>query len=712
MNQERYQQILVVARDPQCLEALRLWLNTQKDYQWQSCDSLSETGWQLDRNRFDAILLAAEGLEVDPAEAVNHVLRRAPRTPLVQILGQSPEQNGHRLEGAADHLPMQLLHSGDQGSAARRIIDRAIQEWNWKSAATVAALQATAAQDVLWSIDWKTKRLQVSPRLAEILGDGFVQAKLADFLDRIHPQDRSGMERNLHQVVDGHQTLWVGEFRLQKTSGEWHWFACRGALHLDGMGKADRLAGSWTDIQEKKQAPEEKPDHNRFHDAVTGLPNRNYLVDRLWRAIRRSKRRPDYRFAVLALELEGFEALQQRLNPSGLDEMFIEVARRLVSRSRAVDTVARIRDGQFALMLDDLKNPRNVLMVAERLQDELALPMEIGAEKLNLQACIGAALNTSPYPWPEDILQAATQACQTSKEAGKGLPELADRSSQYQIRARLKLEKDLRSALPANQLDIHYQPTVHLTTGRITGLEGLLRWHHPERGLLLAEDFITLADEAGLLDAMGAWSLQAACRHLRALEEKDCLPEEFRLTINLAASQFSNRRLLPRLDRLLQETAVSPHHLGFEISEEVLVDCAQQAPKVLAELKQREIAVFLDGFGKGYSSLRSLCELPIHTIKIDRAFIQNLGKNQRDTEVVRIIRNLARTLSVDLVALGIQNDQQIQQLRDLDFSFGQGLLFSEPLNFQQVLEWIDQPLTFQTPQEGSDLDPFLDSPEP
>jgi len=429
-------------------------------------------------------------------------------------------------------------------------------------------------------------------------------------------------------------------------------------------------------VQKKKQ---EALVRSALHDALTGLPNRVVFMDRLERLLKHSKRRSGYRFAVLFLDLDKFKQVNDTHGHHIGDQLLVAVARRLEQCVRQEDTVARIGGDEFAVLLDQVQDPSSVTLVVDRIRDSLGEPFSSEGREAGTTVSIGIALSVSGYDRAEDLLRDADSAMYRAKAAGRDGYVIFDADMHQRALAQRQLEHDLRDALTSEQLAVHYHPVVELDGGAVTGLEALIRWSHPERGILLPADFMPLAEQTGIIVDIGWWVLREACRQLRAWQlEYPGAAFSLTMSVNLSAKQFVHPELVTRIDAILTETGLDPHCLRLDLTEAVVMQNAALAAQLLGELRERGIQICIDDFGTGYSSLRELAGFPISTLKIDRSFIGQL--DGRGHEVVQSIIALGRSMAIDAIAEGVETPEQLEQLRRLGTKFAQGFLFSLPLD--------------------------------
>lgn len=441
------------------------------------------------------------------------------------------------------------------------------------------------------------------------------------------------------------------------------------------------------EVIERKIA-EAKLIHDAFHDSLTDLPNRALFIERLGRVIERTKRLKNYFFAVLFLDLDRFKVVNDSLGHSLGDQLLIGFARRLEIYLRSIDTVARLGGDEFVILLDDIKDIKDATQIADRIQKELTLPFNLSGYEVFITTSIGIALSTTGYDQPEEILRDADTVMYRAKALGKARYEVFDKDMHARAVTLLQLENDLRRALDRQELQVHYQPVVSLKTGRINGFEALVRWQHPQRGLVSPAEFVPIAEETGLIVPIGYWVLREACRQISAWQECYQVTSPLTISVNFSGKQFSQPDLIKQILQILQETALDGKSLKLEITESVLIENAESAAAMFLQLKSLGVQVDIDDFGTGYSSLSYLHRFPIDGLKIDRSFVSRMGVNNENSEIVKTIMTMAHNLDMSVVAEGIETAEQLTQLRALQCEYGQGYFFSKPLNPEAAAAFI------------------------
>ena len=429
---------------------------------------------------------------------------------------------------------------------------------------------------------------------------------------------------------------------------------------------------------------EERTAHDAAHDNLTGLPNRAFFIDHLKRGIARSKRHTDYMFAVLFLDLDRFKNINDSLGHVIADQLLVEIARKLEAAVRPEDMVARFGGDEFVIFLDDIKAVSDATRVANRIHEELVSPFNLGGNEVFTSTSIGIALSVHGYDRPEDCLRDADTAMYRAKAHGKARHEIFDRSMHDRAVALLELETDLRRAVERSEFLVHYQPIVSLETSRISGFEALLRWQHPARGLVFPAEFISAAEETGLIVPIGHWILGEACRQTRIWQEQVGADWPLAISVNLSSKQFLQPDLVERVNQTLLKTGFDPRNLKLEITESVVMENAGEATARIRQFRDLGVELFMDDFGTGYSSLSYLHRFPVDTLKIDRSFISWMGEREEDSEIVRTIVALAHNLHMEVIAEGVETEDQLSNLRALRCEYGQGYYFSRPVDAESA----------------------------
>ena len=547
------------------------------------------------------------------------------------------------------------------------------------------------ASDGLWDWDIAANRIYFSPRWMAMLGheERGCTGTPEDWLSRVHPDDAPRVRVALTAYIQEHSAQFESEYRIRHQDGGYRWVLCRGLVTPGASGKPAWMAGSQADITRRKAA-EEQLLHDAFHDVLTGLPNRALFLDRLERSIKGMRRLPGYMFAVIFLDLDRFKVINDSLGHLAGDQLLIAMSRRLTSCLRANDTVARLGGDEFTVLFEDVKDIAMVTRGVERIQQTLSEPLVLAGHELTVTASIGIALSTQGYERAEDVLRDADIALYRAKAQGRARHELFDTAMHARAVALWQLETDLRVALQRQELRLHYQPIAQLHSGAIIGFEALLRWQHPQRGLLVPGDFLSVAEDTGLIVPIGHWVLHEACRQMRAWQQRwSALCSAF-ISVNLSSKELRQVDLFSQIDQILQQTGLPAASLHIELTETVLIENTERATDLIKGLGQHGVRLAIDDFGTGYSSLSYLHRFPIETLKIDRSFVSRLGPDPSSREMVKTIITLARNMGMTVVAEGHETVEQAEALKELQCECVQGNFFARPMEGEAIAELMDR----------------------
>jgi diguanylate cyclase (GGDEF)-like protein len=440
------------------------------------------------------------------------------------------------------------------------------------------------------------------------------------------------------------------------------------------------------------KALQESKDHFRhaaFHDELTDLPNRALLTEHIKLAIERPRSRDEQFFALLFLDLDRFKNINDSLGHIAGDQLLVATARCLEDCMRPMDTVARLGGDEFAILLDGLDHVDDAILVAERIQQSLTRPFTLNGHEVFVTTSIGITFSNGGYQDPENVLRDADTAMYRAKESGKARYEVFNSTMHSRAVALLKLENDLRRAIERNEFKVYYQPIIDLTTDQVSGFEALVRWYHPDRGLVPPDEFIGIAEETGLIVEVGSMVLREACRQLREWQASAEL-KSLTVAVNLSAKQFAQQDLVKQVKEILRETGLEPRYLKLEITETVVMENAEVARNMLSQLCALGVQLSIDDFGTGYSSLSYLHRFPVTALKIDRSFIGRMGAHGENCEVVKTINTLARNLGMSVVAEGIETEDQLLQLKAMGCDYGQGYHFSRPLTAETAKLFVQE----------------------
>jgi PAS domain S-box-containing protein len=550
------------------------------------------------------------------------------------------------------------------------------------------------AADMIALVDKDGHRLYNSPAYQTVLGYSAEELRHTSSLEQIHPDDRPKVLQAAEKARQSGRGERV-EYRIRHKNGSWRTVESTASAIRNREGETQKLVIVNRDITDRKHA-EEMLVHNAFHDGLTNLPNRALFLDRLQHALTLSKKHENYKFAVLLIDIDEFKIINDSLGHSAGDELLIQVGKRLQESVRRADTVsrprvngnpdkpaddstlARLGGDEFTILLDDIRDAIEAVRVAERMQGELTAPFVINDQEVVISASIGIASSVSPHTQAEDLLRDADIAMYRAKRAGKARCEVFDTGMHASAVRRLTLETDLRKALDQNEFRVYYQPIVSLETGRITGFEALSRWQRPE-GIVPPLEFITVADETGLIIPINRMLLGEACQQVLAWQEQYPANPSLSLSVNVTPKEFAQPDLAGEIGKILGQTGFNPQNLQVEIIETIAMGDAEKDGRKLAQLKGLGVRMGIDDFGTGYSSLSRLRRIPVDTLKIDRVFISNMETDPESLEIVRVIIMLAHNLGLKVVAEGTETAGQIHTLQQLNCESAQGYFYSKPV---------------------------------
>jgi diguanylate cyclase (GGDEF)-like protein/PAS domain S-box-containing protein len=599
---------------------------------------------------------------------VLEVIRRtwtAARLPVIMVTAQSGSRDivGALDLGADDYVTKPI----DYQVALARIrtqLARKDAEDRLRASEERYALAARGANDGLWDWDLSAGTIYYSDRWKSIVGeaDAELEPSPEEWFSRVHADDLPVLRQRLADHLDGRAPHFESEHRIRHEGGSFRWVRARGLAVLGATGEPTRIAGSLSDITSAKVA-----------DPLTGLPNQVLFLDRLeqvWRGAGDGAT-----CAVLFLDLDGFKLVNDSLGQSVGDQLLRAAAERLqdgLGATAGDPTIARLGSDEFAILLPEAAD-LDAVRTADRLQRALAPVFSLGGGDVFVTASIGIATGSS-HGGPRDMLRNAGTAMARAKGLGKGRVELFDPAMRDQVIGRLRLETALHRALDAHEFVPFYQPIVNLATGRLSGFEALIRWRHPERGIVMPSEFVSAIEDNGLIAAIGARLFADVCRQIRAWRDERPGAASIFVGVNFAAPQLDDPGLADRLVEILDETGVDPAQIIVEVTESTAVADLSRAVAVLTQVRDAGMRVVLDDFGTGYSSLACLQSLPITGLKLDRSFIA--GRHEHP-EIVRSVVALAHHLKLGVTAEGVETEQQCAHLRSLGCDLAQGFLFGK-----------------------------------
>ncbi len=546
--------------------------------------------------------------------------------------------------------------------------------------------------DLLFIANYQGRFKRLNPAWQSLLGYSESVLLSQSLWDLAHPDDQKLLQQAKAQLRQGEEVNGL-EIRCRRQDGSYLWVA----WNVVPYPQETLIYGAGRDISQRK-ASEEQLIHETLHDSLTGLENRTCFMERLEIAIKKYHRQTDLSYAVMFIDLDGFKSINDTLGHQVGDQLLVQIAQILRDSVREVDSVARLGGDEFTILLEDVQNLKEVLSIVERIQERLTPSFHLSHHEIFTSASIGIVFGTEQYQDTAALVRDADIAMYRAKANGKSCYEVFNQAMYSQTLHLVELETYLRSAIANQELRLHYQPIVSLKAGTpLNGFEALLRWHHPEKGIIPASEFIPIAEDTGLINSIGEWVLQTACTQFGHWYQTYPHLQGTYLSINISGRQLREESLLRSLNRVLAETHMPATCLKLEITESSLIENTQIAAAILKSIQQHGVQISLDDFGTGFSSLRYLHQFPIDVIKIDRSFVKLIQQGQRERSIIQSIIMLARALGFATVAEGIETPEQLEQLRRLDCESGQGYLFSQPLSTQEMEALLQQNTTVMLP---------------
>ncbi|MGB3135959.1 MAG: EAL domain-containing protein, partial [Nodosilinea sp.] len=587
----------------------------------------------------------------------------------------------------------------DNLSRLAEVVRREVQEAVDRSDRRTAAAELERTKELLqlaiegsgigiWDWQVQTGTVWTSDRCAALMGysPGEISLDRIDtWLQFVHPDDWSLREVALQRHFTGQSSSYGCEFRLHHRLGHWVWVFDRGqVVEWNAAQRPLRMSGTCVDITERHLAEArhrgvaDQMMFNSLHDALTQLPNRNFLMQRLELAIQRCRRNSQLQFAVLFLDLDHFKVVNDSLGHLAGDEVLLTVAQKLRSLIRASDLAARLGGDEFVLLLEDIDSLQEPVRIAERLLQEMQVPLAIGGRNVFLSASVGIVMGCD-YRNPSEPLRDADIAMYRAKAQGRSCYVVFNEAMHLQALQRLQLEQELRHAIDQGELIVYYQPILRLKTRAVYGFEALVRWQHPEHGFVAPDSFIPIAEETGLIVPLDRWVLTQATQQLARWHRQYPHRADLTMSVNCSVKDLLRSDLLGYLTDVLAQTGLQGHHLNLEITEGTLIEDIHSMAKLLKRLKSKGFTVTIDDFGTGYSSLSYLHRLPVDALKIDRSFVMAMEASRRNSDIVETIITLSNRLGLAAIAEGVETQAQLEHLQQLGCELAQGYWFAKPL---------------------------------
>jgi diguanylate cyclase (GGDEF)-like protein/PAS domain S-box-containing protein len=586
------------------------------------------------------------------------------------------EAAAKQAELAETHVAQLNRHIAEQERISNALKE---SEEHFRTAFDHAVGMALVSPDNRW--------LEVNESLSLLLGYSQAELQNKSFRTIIHPDDLGHTLVKMQELLEGIIKSFQLEHRYINQEKEIIWVLSSASLVRGEDGKPKHMVFQVQNISDRKQA-EEQIHYAAFHDALTGLPNRTLISDRMSIAVERAKKSSDYKFAILFIDLDRFKIVNDTMGHEMGDKLLINLSNRLKECIRPIDTVARLGGDEFAVLLDGITNQELAIEITTRIQESLSKPFDLDGQEFFTSASIGISFSSVGYERPEDILRDADTAMYRAKANGKARHEVFDLSMHTRAVEALKLENDLRQSIEKGELQPHFQPIVSLPSGTITGFEALARWEHPERGLISPVDFIPLAEETGLIVPLGMKILKDACQQLRRWQVMFNTPAPLTMSVNLSAKQFAQKDLVEEIRKVIRDAQIEADCIRLEITENIVMENAVSAIETLKQLKSIGVQLSIDDFGTGYSSLSYLHRFPFDILKIDRSFVSRMSTDKDSRSIVETITTLAYKLGKSTVAEGVETEAHKAMLSEFLCDYGQGYLFSKPLNSNDAEEYL------------------------
>jgi diguanylate cyclase (GGDEF)-like protein/PAS domain S-box-containing protein len=635
--------------------------------------------------RHDVYLIDYQLGEHTGLELVREGFAARPAAPVIMLTGHAAYEIDLEATalGVTDYLvkqdldPSSLERSIRYAISHQRTVDLSRSEERY-------ALAVRAANDGIWDWDLLEDRIYFSPRWHAILGqpEQAHDERPGAWFDLVHPDDATGLRSSIADHLDGRTPHLQFEYRMLHTDGHWRWVMVRGLAIWGGDGAPSRMAGSLSDITERRTA-QLRLEHDALHDTLTGLPNRTLFLDRVNQALQRHGREPTAGFAVLFFDIDRFKLVNDSLSHAAGDSLLVALTRRVADALRPGDTVARLGGDEFTVLLENVVDSGEATFVAGRILSSLTTPFVIDGSELSVSVSIGISLST-PGLDAVELMRHADIAMYDAKRRGRARSAVFDDSMHRRVVNRLARERELRQVVEGGLLAIHYQPIIALASGRISGLEALARWPSDWPSVAPLE-FITIAEETGLIGALGEQVMSSALRALAGWRRDGLVSDDVCMSVNLSGRQLEDPGLAEHILAAIEAVGLPAHALRLEITESTLMREVERTQHVFSKVCRSGIGLHLDDFGTGYSSLSALHRFPVDALKIDRSFVATITEADEGNDViVRSTVALAHSLGLPVIAEGIEAAGQLRRLRSLGCEFGQGHLFSAAVNEREA----------------------------
>ena len=607
------------------------------------------------------------------------------------------ETSAKQVEQAQQHVKELSKHIAEQERISHALKE---SEEHFRTAFDHAVGMALVSPTGHW--------LEINESLCMLLGYTKDELKKLSLRTVIHSKDLGQTLVKIQELLDGVLDSFQLETRYLNKNGEIIWVLASASAVRSEDDLPRHLVFQIQNISDRKKA-EQQIRYAAFHDALTGLPNRTLIAERMNGSIEKAKKNRDYLFAVLFVDLDRFKVVNDSMGHNIGDKLLIDLSNRLSLCIRKEDIVARLGGDEFAVLLDGIENENVAIEIAARIQEKISQPFELFGQEFFTSVSIGIAFSTAGYDKTEDILRDADTAMYRAKANGKARYEIFNPKMHTRAIEMLRMENDLRQAIEKGEIVPHYQPIVSLRSNKVTGFEALARWEHPERGVVSPIDFIPLAEETGLIVPLGMQIFEKSCNQLHRWQKMFADEIPLTMSVNLSGKQFAQKDLVAEIGKIIKEAQIDPECVRLEITESVIMDNAALAIEILEQLKSLGIQLSIDDFGTGYSSLSYLHRFPFDILKIDRSFVSRMAFDKSSRSIVETIITLAAKLNKQVVAEGVETIQHKDMLSELLCDYGQGYLFSKPLNSAAAEEFLKSQL--DSSNEGQIVVPSFENVE-
>lgn len=669
--------VLIVGDDEVSRELLTAEL-TGHGYQVDYAGGGHEAIRRLGVSRWSLVMLDLHNPDIEGIEVLGHIRRRHSATaqPVIMLAGPGEDEDCRRALdlGANDFLTkpvdMQVALARISTIMAVKTIEASLHDSEERF-----TLAVEGAQDGLWDWNLETGDIYYSPRWKSLFGypDSEFENTPDAWFQRIHADDVERVRSDIASHIEGVSLRLETRYRIEHKNGSIRWMVTRGAARRGTNGRAMRIAGSQSDVTEQVVL-----------DPLTGLPNRTLFVDRIERALQRQKRHPEYSFATLIMQLDKLPAVREGLGRKRAEALLSLLAKKVVACLRPSDTAATFGDDLFAFLADDIDDISDALRIANRIQSTLNRRFEVDGAEIFTTASFGIVWSKTGYDDVDSVLRDTQLALSRANELGGGRHVVFDDALHERAVARLQLESDLRKAIDSNQLILQYQPLIRLSDNNLIGFEALIRWEHPERGTISPLDFIPLAEESGLILPIGDFVMREAGGQMVDWCAKYPAARSMTVNVNVSTRQLCKGDFADDVLEALEETGCPAGQIKLEITESAIMENLEEASRTLDALKDNNVRIAIDDFGTGYSSLSTLQSFRIDTVKIDKSFVSKMNGGGRKSPIVQTILALAHGLGMDVVAEGVETEEQRSALTQLGCEYGQGYFFARPLHVKQV----------------------------